>query len=145
MDEMTINIQGFSSLAIHNISIIWIFSPHVFTVWFHYVVNIFCLVSWQFLLGKYLVFKINFYIYWKTIHLECILGSLFCIILCYVLFSVFVYQVIWIRFRDIQIQQKQKNIYNDASLSYNKSNQSGRRSPVENYEIQIVLTKTSIN
>ena len=37
------------------------------------------------------------------------------------------------------------NRYNDSSYSYNKSNSSGKRSPVDKYEIQIVETNPAMN
>ena len=67
------------------------------------------------------------------------------IILGYVLIYVFVYKILWIRFRDVQLKRKPKKSYNYASLAYNNSNHSGKISPVEKYEIQNFGTKPSTN
>ena len=54
----------------------------------------------------------------------------------------FLHEIIWIRFRNVQLQQQQ---YNDLSFSLKDGTQSGKVSPVEKYETQIVGTKPSMN
>ena len=43
------------------------------------------------------------------------------------------------------LNDNKPNSYDDSPLSYNKSNQSGKTLPVENDEIQIVVTNPSMN
>ena len=62
----------------------------------------------------------------------------------------YLFQFLYIKYFELGLEMSsfndnQQNRYNDASLSQNKSNQSGRRSLVENYEFQIVVTKISMN
>ena len=52
------------------------------------------------------------------------------------LWSIFDYVIFWIRLRDVQLKQQQKNHKNDASLSYNKINHTDEISPVDNDEIK---------
>ena len=41
--------------------------------------------------------------------------------------------------------KNKQNLNNNASFYYNKSNQTGKISPVDNDEIQIIETKPSVN
>ena len=57
-----------------------------------------------------------------------------------------VYQILWIRFKDVEIQQQQQqNRCNYSSYSWNNSNQSGNKSPVNNHNIQIIGTRPALN
>ena len=62
----------------------------------------------------------------------------------------YLFQFLYIKYFELGLDmssfnENQQNRYNDASLFHNKSNQSGRRSLVEIYEIQIVVTNISMN
>ena len=59
--------------------------------------------------------------------------------------SIFDYVRFLTSFRDVQLQQQQTKAKKYASFSYNKINNTGKRSPVESDEIQIVGTKPSSN
>ena len=50
-----------------------------------------------------------------------------------------------IRIRLKDVPKKQKNRYNDTTYCYNKSNQSGKRSPLDDDEIQIIGTRPTTN
>ena len=61
------------------------------------------------------------------------------------LFIFFVYHILWIRFKDVQLQIQQNPIYNDASYSYNNGNQYGKISPSKKDEIKVVGTNPALN
>ena len=95
---------------------------------------------------EYFILKIIFSIFLMKYLCYIYLGKFICIkfwIMC--LFMFFAHNIIWIRYRDVHLQWKQKNIYNYSPLSYNKSNKTGKILYFHKDKIHVVGIKTQTN
>ena len=123
-----------------------IFFIHFLTTLVYYVGYVFCLVSWKYLPGNVWFRKSTINYSWRLISATYVLGCSFiyhsrlCTCFPFLIIKQFEFGL-----EISKYNYNKKNIYKNASYSYNNINQYGKISPVDSDEIQLFWTNPALN